>query len=97
MPSCSVMRRGRRALLQHLGVGVRGGLRRRGRLARARPAPRRLSPIGPAPRFEQAKKSAPCIIFIDEIDAVGRQRSAGFGQGNDEREQTVRPGEDDFE
>ena len=39
--------------------------------------------------FEQAKKSAPCIIFIDEIDAVGRQRSAGFGQGNDEREQTV--------
>ncbi|CAE7684866.1 FTSH1, partial [Symbiodinium necroappetens] len=39
--------------------------------------------------FDQAKKSAPCIIFIDEIDAVGRQRSAGFGQGNDEREQTV--------
>jgi len=39
--------------------------------------------------FEQAKKNAPCIIFIDEIDAVGRQRSAGFGQGNDEREQTV--------
>eukprot|EP00929_Paragymnodinium_shiwhaense_P089803 TRINITY_DN49_c0_g1_i5.p1 TRINITY_DN49_c0_g1~~TRINITY_DN49_c0_g1_i5.p1 ORF type:complete len:1518 (+),score=524.24 TRINITY_DN49_c0_g1_i5:97-4650(+) len=39
--------------------------------------------------FENAKKSAPCIIFIDEIDAVGRQRSAGFGQGNDEREQTV--------
>merc|ERR1719161_2536483 len=39
--------------------------------------------------FAQAKKSAPCIIFIDEIDAVGRQRSAGFGQGNDEREQTV--------
>ena len=34
-------------------------------------------------------RSAPCIIFIDEIDAVGRQRSAGFGQGNDEREQTV--------
>merc|ERR1712084_136750 len=39
--------------------------------------------------FAEAKKSAPCIIFIDEIDAVGRQRSAGFGQGNDEREQTV--------
>lgn len=39
--------------------------------------------------FEQAKKSAPCIVFIDELDAVGRQRSAGFGQGNDEREQTV--------
>merc|ERR1719217_412791 len=39
--------------------------------------------------FAQAKKSAPCIVFIDEIDAVGRQRSAGFGQGNDEREQTV--------
>jgi len=39
--------------------------------------------------FSEAKKQAPCIIFIDEIDAVGRQRSAGFGQGNDEREQTV--------
>jgi len=39
--------------------------------------------------FKQAKASAPCIIFIDEIDAVGRQRNAGFGQGNDEREQTV--------
>ncbi|CAK0814503.1 unnamed protein product, partial [Prorocentrum cordatum] len=39
--------------------------------------------------FADAKKNAPCIIFIDEIDAVGRQRSAGFGQGNDEREQTV--------
>merc|ERR1719463_676544 len=39
--------------------------------------------------FTEAKKAAPCIIFIDEIDAVGRQRSAGFGQGNDEREQTV--------
>jgi len=39
--------------------------------------------------FAEAKKTAPCIIFIDEIDAVGRQRSAGFGQGNDEREQTV--------
>ena len=39
--------------------------------------------------FEQAKKSMPCIIFIDEIDAVGRQRGAGLGGGNDEREQTL--------
>ena len=39
--------------------------------------------------FEQAKKSAPCIIFIDEIDAVGRKRGAGVGGGNDEREQTL--------
>ncbi|WP_220469722.1 ATP-dependent zinc metalloprotease FtsH [Colwellia sp. MB02u-10] len=39
--------------------------------------------------FEQAKKAAPCIIFIDEIDAVGRQRGAGMGGGNDEREQTL--------
>ncbi len=39
--------------------------------------------------FEQAKKSAPCIIFIDEIDAVGRHRGAGMGGGNDEREQTL--------
>ena len=39
--------------------------------------------------FEQAKKSAPCIIFIDEIDAVGRHRGAGTGGGNDEREQTL--------
>jgi hypothetical protein len=37
--------------------------------------------------FEQAKKSAPCIIFIDEIDAVGRHRGAGLGGGNDERSQ----------
>ncbi|TGC04691.1 ATP-dependent metalloprotease, partial [Salmonella enterica subsp. enterica serovar Enteritidis] len=36
--------------------------------------------------FEQAKKAAPCIIFIDEIDAVGRQRGAGLGGGHDERE-----------
>ena len=39
--------------------------------------------------FEQAKKHAPCIVFIDEIDAVGRQRGAGLGGGNDEREQTL--------
>lgn len=39
--------------------------------------------------FGQAKKNAPCIIFIDEIDAVGRQRGAGFAGGNDEREQTI--------
>src|SRR5204862_858133 len=39
--------------------------------------------------FEQGKKDAPCIIFIDEIDAVGRHRGAGLGGGNDEREQTL--------
>ena len=39
--------------------------------------------------FEQGRKSAPCLIFIDEIDAVGRQRGAGLGGGNDEREQTL--------
>ena len=39
--------------------------------------------------FDQAKKSSPCIIFIDELDAVGRQRGAGLGGGNDEREQTL--------
>jgi cell division protease FtsH len=39
--------------------------------------------------FDQAKKAAPCIIFIDELDAVGRQRGAGLGGGNDEREQTL--------
>ena len=41
--------------------------------------------------FEEAKKKAPCIIFIDEIDAVGRQRGAGLGGGHDEREQTLNP------
>ena len=39
--------------------------------------------------FAEAKKNAPCIIFMDEIDAVGRKRGAGLGQGNDEREQTL--------
>merc|ERR1711883_46037 len=39
--------------------------------------------------FDQGKKNAPCIIFIDEIDAVGRSRGAGLGGGNDEREQTL--------
>lgn len=39
--------------------------------------------------FEQAKKHAPCLIFIDEIDAVGRQRGAGLGGGHNEREQTL--------
>ena len=39
--------------------------------------------------FEQGKKNAPCIIFIDEIDAVGRHRGSGYGGGNDEREQTL--------
>ncbi len=39
--------------------------------------------------FDQAKKNPPCIIFIDEIDAVGRQRGAGLGGGHDEREQTL--------
>jgi cell division protease FtsH len=39
--------------------------------------------------FEQAKKNAPCIVFIDEIDAVGRHRGAGLGGGHDEREQTL--------
>ncbi|MEZ4535423.1 MAG: AAA family ATPase [Cyanobacteriota/Melainabacteria group bacterium] len=39
--------------------------------------------------FDQAKKHAPCIVFVDEIDAVGRQRGAGLGGGHDEREQTL--------
>ncbi len=39
--------------------------------------------------FEQGKKNAPCIIFIDEIDAVGRSRFSGIGGGHDEREQTL--------
>ena len=40
--------------------------------------------------FDQAKKNAPCIVFIDEIDAVGRQRGAGLGGGHDEREMCIR-------
>ena len=39
--------------------------------------------------FQQAKRTAPCLIFIDEIDAVGRQRGSGIGGGHDEREQTL--------
>ena len=39
--------------------------------------------------FKKAKENSPCLIFIDEIDAVGRQRGAGIGGGNDEREQTL--------
>ena len=39
--------------------------------------------------FDKAKRTAPCIIFIDEIDAVGRQRGTGLGGGHDEREQTL--------
>ena len=48
-----------------------------------------LVPLGSGNMFEQAKKAAPCIIFIDEIDTVGRQRGAGVGGGHDEREQTL--------
>nr|GFC81489.1 ATP-dependent zinc metalloprotease FTSH, chloroplastic [Tanacetum cinerariifolium] len=49
--------------------------------------------------FEKAKSKAPCIMFIDEIDAVGRQRGTGMGGGNEEREQTINqllPEMDDF-
>ena len=55
-----------------------------------RPCPAWPSRRSPPPSFlSQAKAKAPCIIFIDEIDAVGRQRGAGMGGGNDEREQTI--------
>jgi cell division protease FtsH len=47
------------------------------------------APAACATYFEQGKKNAPCIIFIDEIDAVGRHRGAGLGGGHDEREQTL--------
>ena len=69
-------RRSQRAVLHHLGLRLRRDVRRRRRL--------RVRDM-----FEQAKKNAPCIIFIDEIDAVGRHRGAGLGGGNDEREQTL--------
>ncbi len=70
-------RRGRRALLLHLA---------------ARTSSRCSSGVGASrvrDLFEQGKKNAPCIIFIDEIDAVGRHRGAGLGGGHDEREQTL--------
>jgi cell division protease FtsH len=69
-------RRGQGAVLLDFRFRLRRDVRRRRRL--------RVRDM-----FEQAKKQAPCIIFIDEIDAVGRQRGAGLGGGNDEREQTL--------
>ena len=69
--------RGGGAVLLDLGQRVRGDVRG-GR------APARVRDL-----FDQAKKSAPCLVFIDEIDAVGRQRGAGVGGGHDEREQTL--------
>ena len=60
----------------HLRVGVRRDVRRR-----------RRQPVRDL--FDQAKRNAPCIVFVDEIDAVGRQRGAGLGGSHDEREQTL--------
>ena len=64
------------AVLLHLRLRLRRDVRRRRRL--------RVRDL-----FEQAKQSSPCIIFMDEIDAVGRHRGAGLGGGHDEREQTL--------
>ena len=70
-------RRSQRSLLLDFRFGLRRNVRGRGRKPRRRDL------------FEQGKKNAPCIIFIDEIDAVGRHRGAGLGGGHDEREQTL--------
>jgi len=56
----------------------------------SRPTPHHiLTPLAPCPLPAQAKENAPCLIFVDEIDAVGRARGTGVGGGNDEREQTL--------
>ena len=68
--------RGQRAVLLDQRLGLRRDVRRRGRL--------QVRDL-----FEQGKKNAPCIVFIDEIDAVGHHRGAGLGGGHDEREQTL--------
>ena len=70
-------RRGQRPVLLDQRVRFRRNVCRRGSQPRVRDL------------FEQGKKNAPCIIFIDEIDAVGRHRGAGLGGGHDEREQTL--------
>ena len=74
----AIARRSQRAVLHDLGLRFRRDVRQR-----------RRQPVSATPLFEQGKKNAPCIIFIDEIDAVGRHRGAGLGGGNDEREQTL--------